>query len=128
MERRDRVIGEKQEDIIAQRQRAERRQGDQLCGAVAGEQVPDVQGFASVSSAATISSQVAISDIVDSEAMVDSCAASLNAAQPSDSTVVWKSRTWASRTVEATPPFVTMPPKIRVSIPARFSIHSRRLW
>src|SRR5262249_24534086 len=71
--------------------------------------------------------QSLISTTLAREAMVASCTASLNAAQPSDSTIAWKSRTWASRTVEATPPLVTMPAKMRVSMPARRSTNSIRL-
>ena len=45
------------------------------------------------------------------------CTSRENAAQPSSSTVHSMSRTWASRTVEATPPLVTMPPTTSRSMP-----------
>src|SRR5262249_5298565 len=51
---------------------------------------------------------------------------SVNAAQPSATTVQSNSRTWASRTVEATPPLVTMPVKYSSSTPHLRSTHSRR--
>ncbi len=46
------------------------------------------------------------------------------AAQPSSSTIVSMSRTCASRTVEATPPLVTMPPTMSRSTPALRNTHS----
>ena len=49
-----------------------------------------------------------------------------NAAQPSSITVHSNSRTWASRTVEATPPLVTMPVKKSCSTPHLRSTHSSR--
>ena len=48
--------------------------------------------------------------LVDSaQDLAASCNGWPNAAQPSAITVQWNSRTCASRTVEATPPLVTMP-------------------
>ena len=49
-----------------------------------------------------------------------------NAAQPSSMTVHSNSRTWASRTVEATPPLVTMPVNHRRSMPHLRRLHSSR--
>src|SRR5438270_561085 len=46
-----------------------------------------------------------------SPSIAASCTVSPNAAQPSLITVQWNSRTCASRTVDATPPLVTMPVK-----------------
>src|SRR5690606_25633880 len=58
---------------------------------------------------ASASAQVMVVAMVERSATAVSCTSARNAAQPSDSTTEWKSRTCASRTVEATPPFVTMP-------------------
>src|SRR6185312_12311897 len=55
------------------------------------------------------------------------CTSFENAAQPSESTVQWISRTCASRTVEATPPLVRMPPTTRCSIAHLRSNHSSRV-
>ena len=54
----------------------------------------------------------AIAATVERSAIVRVVRLAEKAAQPSLSTVVEKSRTWASRTVEATPPLVTMPQTI----------------
>ena len=49
------------------------------------------------------------------------------AAQKSSSTTTSKSRTWASRTVDATPPLVTMPAQYNFSTPCLRSTHSSRV-
>jgi hypothetical protein len=51
------------------------------------------------------------------------CVSGEKAAQPSSRTIVSMSRTWASRTVEATPPFVTIPQaRTRVMPSLRFRV------
>ena len=79
------------------------------------------------SSAASSSAQVITFVTAASAATVVACTSRENAAHPSDKSTAPKSRTCASRSVEATPPFVTMPAKINVSSPAFRSTHSSRL-
>ncbi len=76
---------------------------------------------------ATASAHVAMPLTVASDAIVASWAFELKAAHPSLSTTVLRSSTCAARTVEATPPLVTMPATMSELIPSRLRTNSRRL-
>jgi hypothetical protein len=72
---------------------------------------PSTHPYESRTSIGTTASMVVIAATGRRPSIAARCCSSEKAAQPSSITVQSNSRTWASRTVEATPPLVTIPVK-----------------